>query len=257
MASMYPDPPHLMIMVYSEEPEIGTFAALCAVAEQCGCEPTGLLQIAPRNQEFDLVADLGDAQERRTVSSPDHAKLIGGEDPALRVVKAEYSHPGFGIVIVEYLLRYDGDRHPIGVVTYAGPHGMPIELWTDDDRRISGELTQWSRSVLESATSKCDPLYGAISVEQTLQGPSRLMSGDVELPHEVYVAKRLLNRNQAATGRLRSAFTGGNEADWPNGRFYAAWSPYTDTGHGPEPANLREDRVSAGEALREMLSSDG
>lgn len=249
---MYPDPPHLMITVYAEQPEIDTFAAMCAVAGQHGCEPTGLVQTGPRDQEFDFVSELGDAQKLQKVASPERVRLISGEDPALRVVAAEYSHPEFGLVTVEYLLRHHGDRHPIAVTPSAGPLGLPPEIWSEDDQRGARKLAQWSRALFESATSGCDPLYGAIAVERTLPGPSELRAGNIELYAELYVAERLLERSPEASERLRAAYLG-DETEWEKGRFYASWAPYTAS--GTDLGDPRNTALSSAEALGTMLES--
>jgi len=222
---MYPEPPHQIIAVYRDDDEIATFAQLCAVVEASGCAPNGVLKVGPREQDFVSISDLG--ADVRTVSPSERARLIAGDDPALRVVKAGYAHPEFGTVVVEYLLGDPADRHPLAVSMGAGALGMPPERWAGDDRRAADALDAWSRKVLRAAPVQCDALYGGVAVEATLPTPTRLSAGKHHLSQGLYVSQHLLDRDPEAESTLRRAFADGEASEWERGLFCSAWGPHT------------------------------
>jgi hypothetical protein len=92
MAELYPDPPHLTVAIYSERPEVETFARMHDVALQLGCDPLNTIEISPADQEFELLSDLGTSKEILQVAPTRYAQLVAGEDHKVRVLRAGLVH---------------------------------------------------------------------------------------------------------------------------------------------------------------------
>lgn len=223
---MYPEPPHLMITVYGAQDEYEAFATISTTVEATGGRPTGLVEVAPRGQDFRLVSDLGDVSSVLMLEHRAAADLIAGRDVKSRVVKASYSHPQFGDLILSYLLNGAGDRHPIAVVTSAGALGLPTDSWTEEDQTEVRQLVDKSRELLRTIVATTNSLYGGIGVETRLATPTNLRTPDVNFPTELYVSRILLDGDAAATAQLTAVFANGEVSEWENGNFYAAWAPF-------------------------------
>ena len=208
--------------------------------------------MAPRVEDFRLIADLGDVA-RIIEHDPKVARdLIFGRDAETRVVRAGYRHPRFGHVILEYLLNEPGDRHPVAVATSAEALGLPIELWTEDDHRQGRQFADQSRELLREVVARTDPLYGGIGVEFGLPTPTELRAGRVNFPTELYVSRALLGRNTLAVSRLEAAYGDGDIDDWEDGRFYACWTPFVqhETQKNDYAAVTQESRAALSEILQ-------
>ncbi|MFC4059657.1 hypothetical protein ACFOWE_15235 [Planomonospora corallina] len=230
MGELYCEPPHLTVAMYGRGPEAVTFAALCSIMPEVGCSPVGALEVAPIGLPFDLLADLGASRRVVKASGDGLRALLAGEDADLRVVKAAFSHRTFGLVVVEYILKYGPDRHPVGVTTSAGALGMPDFTWSKSDRRKGRSLAAWSAEVLRAAVQRCKPLYGAIGVEFSLPTPRRLVVDHELLPTEVYLSRRLLDGGAQSGAAFRRLFP--RASHWDDGTFFAAWGPYVGRGSG-------------------------
>jgi hypothetical protein len=199
------------------------------VARDLGCDPVNLVEVAPKDRDFELLADLGDARTIEKVSPIRRAQLVAGQDPALRVIRARYSHREFGKVIVNYELRHGSGPHPIGVTVSADALGYPEDDWSASMRRSACALDDWSRDVLRAAAAKCDPLYGAIGVEFSLSPPQELMaSTQPGLTTQLFVSRHLLDEDRRLDPKLREAFSGAEITDWNEGIFYTGWAPDRD-----------------------------
>jgi hypothetical protein len=224
MSEMYADPPHLTVAVYSAEPEITTFARMCDVVRDLGCDPRNLVEVAPVDRDFELLADLGDARMVQEVDPARLTQLVQGQDPSLRVIRAAYSHREFGKVIVRYVLREGSGPHPIGVTVSAGPYGLPEEMWSASMRRCAYAMDGWTRNVMQAAAARCHPLYGAIGVEFSLSPPEELIAGGHDLSIELFVSRHLLDADISLDSKLRAAFSGGEVTNWDEGTFYSGWA---------------------------------
>lgn len=249
---LYPDPPHLIVSVYSDQPEVVTFAKVCEAAEDIGCSPLGVVEVAPLDREFELVTDLGGAAEVLAGQDPMRVQhIVAGKDPRLRAVKAAFSHHKFGKVVVEYVLSLAGDLHPIALTVSASSLGFPERLWTGRQRRSAYVMADWTGTALEVASARCDALYGAIGVEYSLPTPRQFRDGKAKLPTEVFVSRRLLDGSSSVESGLRRAFAGGEVTDWANGTFLSGWAPYNS---GKTTVDAREMVVRrAAELLSTVL----
>lgn len=226
MAEIYPDPPHLTIAVYSDGPEAQTFAAVHDAAQELGCRPLDLVEVAPANQEFELVSDLGSAREILSVSPTEYARLVAGQDPKARVLRAGAVHRKLGKVVIGYVQRTGPGLHPIAVSMSAEALGVPASLWSADQRRAAYSAGDWCRSLLEVASSRSRAMYGAIGVEFSLPTPWQIRTKDTRLPSEFFISRQLIDRKVATEGLLQRAFSGGETVIWDTGIFLSGWAPF-------------------------------
>ncbi|GAA3445499.1 hypothetical protein [Planomonospora venezuelensis] len=230
MSELYCEPPHLTVGVYGRGPEADTFAALCSIMPEVGGSPVGTFEVAPIDLSFDLLSDLGTSRRVIKASGDRLRNLLAGEDADLRVVKAAFSHRAFGPVVVEYILKYGPDRHPVGVTTSAGTLGMPDWTWSKSDRRKGRSLAAWSVEVLRAAAERCKPLYGAVGVEFSLPTPQQLVVDHALMPTEMYLSRKLLGGGAESGAAFRGLFP--QTSHWSDGMFVSAWDPYVDQGNG-------------------------
>lgn len=249
MSEMYADPPHFTIAVYSADPEITTFARMCDVVRDLGCDPCNLLEVAPVNCDFELLSDLGDEMALEEVEPARRAQLVAGQDSSLRVIRARYHHREFGKVIVHYELRHGSGQHPIGATVSGGAFGFPAELWSASMRRSAYSLDRWAHSVLRAAAEKCNPLYGAAGVEFSLSTPQELIAGEHDLSIELFVSRRLLDADGSLDSKLRAAFSGGEITHWSEGTFYSGWD------YNAQRASVADTTFTVRTAARALASA--
>src|SRR4051794_35068 len=132
---MHLEPPHLLVSVYSDQPEVETFARLCDVAQGSGCVPSNVVDVAPSNLDFELLSDLGGSREIVNPSPARYARLIAGKESDLRVLRAGFKHRKFGVAVVEYLQKTGPGSHPISLSVSAEAFGIPESLWSSAQRR--------------------------------------------------------------------------------------------------------------------------
>jgi len=179
--------------------------------------------------------------------------LIAGRDVEIRVVRASYSHPEFGHLILEYLLSDPGDRHPVAVATGAGALGLPTELWTDDDEKQARRFANQSRELLRGIVAETASLYGGIGIEIDFATPGSLRTGRVHFPTELYVSRTLLDRDALVAVQLDAAYQDGENHEWERGKFYATWTPFVQ--HGGQPHDYTAVTRKSRAALAELLQS--
>jgi hypothetical protein len=225
MTEMYIEPPQLTIAIYSNEPEATTFSRVCDVLPSLGCTLDGRVEVAPADQDFELLSDLGSLREVLAPRPTELADLIAGRATGRRALRTSFSHPKFGNAIVEYQQRTGVGRHPIGVSVGSGSLGIPDTLWTSSQRRSAYSLADWSRSVLASITTEPSVKYGAIGVEFSLPTPDQLQSRKPRLVTELFIARRLLV-DESLEARLRASFSSGEVSDWTDGLFCSGWAPF-------------------------------
>jgi len=248
---MYLEPPHLTVSIYSDQPEVETFARMCDVAQKFDCVPSNLVDVAPLNQDFELLSDLRGAREVMHPSTVQYARHIAGKEPELRALRAEFNHRKFGRVIVEYLQGIGPVAHPIGLSASAGSLGIPENLWSTGQRRSAYSIADWTRSLLELATLQCNALYGGIGVEFTLLTPWKIKEGAPRFATEIFISRHLIDRSVTLERKLRQAFPGGETTSWNNGLFFSGWAPYNlSRGTVADPA-VTSDII--GRALKSAL----
>lgn len=225
MADIYPAPPHLTVSIYCERPELESFALMHDVASEFGCQPANVVEVAPVDQEFELVSDLGFAKELLKIDSRRYSQLIAGQNPGSRVLRAGLSSRKFGKVVVEYLQRLGPGRHPVAVSLDSDALGVPESLWSAKQRRAAYSMAGWSRALLEVASSRCDALYGAIGVEYSLPTPWQIRTKSPRLPSELFISRHLVSIDGVGES-LRRTFSGGEVREWDNGTFFSGWAPF-------------------------------
>ncbi|WP_370941918.1 hypothetical protein AB5J62_22690 [Amycolatopsis sp. cg5] len=227
MTELYPDPPHLLVGLYDDSSETETFAAVCRVAGELGCEPAGHVAVVPTELDFDWISDLGAARDVRAVTTAGHTALCDGADPELRAIQARFSHRQLGTVVVEYLPKEAPDRHPVGIAMSAAVLGLPETIWTGSDRKAAGLLVDRAKTFLEAAVTECGALYGGIGVELRFPTPRQLAKEP--LPTELFVSQRLLDSDKSLADRVATTFTDDNVTRWKTGSFYASWAPFASS----------------------------
>lgn len=226
MSEMYLDPPHLSIAMYSDQPEVVTFSRVCEVMRELGCKPLNLVEVVPRDREFELLSDLADVREILTPNLAQCNQLIAGEDPKRRVLRAGFVRRKSDTVLVEYQYKTGADRHPVAISLASRSLGLPESLWSAGQRKSAYAIAVWARAALEVATSRCGARYGFIGVESSLPTPSQIKSKKSRLATELFVSRQLLDRKKSLEDRLRQVFSDGEVVVWENGVFLSGWAPF-------------------------------
>lgn len=226
MTALYPEPPHLTVAIYCERAEIDVFAEMHQLAISFGCVPTNVVETAPIALDFEFVSDLGQASEVSTLDPNSYARLTSGRNAELRAVRAGFIHRKFGSVVVEYLQKAGPGFHPVGLSLNAQSLGIPDSSWSARQRKSAYAVADWSRSLLDAATSQCGALYGAIGVEFSLPNPWKIRTGKPRLTTEIFVSSELTGQNEFLGRDLRNAFSEGGVEMWGSGTFFSGWFPF-------------------------------
>lgn len=251
MPALYPEPPHLTVALYAEQPEHECFAALCRLVEGMGCVANGSVEVAPWDASFELRSDLAGRSAILDVKPDRFSRIVAGEDHSGRAVRAGYKRKGGGLVLVEYLAARGDDRHPVAVSVSADGLGVPADLWRKAERTSAARLADWATEVLRESTVQCGVWYGAIGVEYSLATPSELASGAAMLPSEVFVSRELTDSDTDLEKALSDAFRGGGIFEWPMGWFYSGWAPFNSGKSMPpvDKAIARRGGIALGRAV--------
>lgn len=256
MSIIFLEPPHVSIAIYSALPEVEVFARLCHVALDLGCVASGRVEVAPRDLEFELLSDLGSEKTPMNARGRSWENLVDGSRSDIRVVRALFEHPKLKSVLVEYQQRTGPGRHPITISCNAGPLGIPDFLWARRDRKSAYALGDLLRVAFESATKDASCEYGMMGVEFTMPTPSQLGDPDTRIVSEVFVAARLLGRDEQTRGKLVAVYSEGDVRTMGHGDFYSGWAPFNEPRKSvPEPEQTAEqvrkclDRIISKHAL--------
>jgi hypothetical protein len=237
--SFLPDAPHLSVSAYTEKPDdAALFSAICAALESQGAKPGDRIETAPRSRLFDFRSDLAGELELLTPDRTRFAALVSDSDPVRRVVSAVYQDKAMGRLGVVLERSPAGQYHPVAVLADAKELGLPDFDWTSAERRRALKVGRWARDLLKLVSGVADPLYGALSVEDTLPPPGLLQSHGDRLT-DVYVSRRLLEAERRLEARLRDCYRDGSVTVWENGIFFSGWSPFNaDNRSTADPATV-------------------
>jgi hypothetical protein len=238
-SALYPEPPHLTIAVYPEAPESECFAVACGIVEQADCEPSGTVETAPWDMEFELRSDLAGRSSILDLPDDQFRSVVAGNDRSRRPVRAGYRGGPGAVVLVEYLAAPRNDRHPIAVSISAEALGIPTEMWGKQERTSASKSSRWALRILQEISMRTPVAYGAIGIEYSLATPSELASGDSGLPSEVFVSKELASIAPGITDALERDFQGGVVVEWPIGWFYSGWAPFNTENVSIQPSKSR------------------
>jgi hypothetical protein len=226
-SNLYPEPPHLTISVYPDSSESECFAAACGVVEGIGCRPSGTVEVAPWEMEFELRSDLAGKSSLLDLQPDRFRSIITGSDRSVRPVRAGYTARGGRVVLVEYLASPHNDLHPIGVTIAAGPLGIPGKLWGRHERTSASRLVRWTLEVLQELTTRYRVAYGAVGVEYSLATPSELASDAATLPSEVFLSRTIATDFPQIKEAFARDYRDGVVIEWPSGWFFSEWEPFS------------------------------
>jgi len=217
------------VALYCDISEADVFARMGDLLVRNGCEPLGLVETVPWDREFEYVSDLAEVIDSAHLDRARFRRVVAGDDPARRPVRAGYTQRSTGTTVLEYLGAAPGDRHPVAVSVSAGALGIPPQLWSRADRAAARKLADRTRDLLAEAALECQAGYGGIGVELSLASPARLGKDRRGLSTELFVGSPVLTRHPWLDRELRDAY-GGGVSEWAAGLFCAGWAPYRPDG---------------------------
>lgn len=206
--SLYPQPPHLSISIWSPDDEESVFGRACDVAVELGCRPNGFVRLAPRGEPYEMIHDLKPTTSQLRADAFESAVHGGGP---LRPLQAGFQSKAWGTLIVEHTLGPADEPHPTAI-SLSGDLLSPLESQSKSERRAAQKLSDWSVEVLSELSARCSALYGTIEVEVSMPTPAGLRAGE-KLQGGVFVA--------AEIDRFRTAFGPAAGVVWPHGQFFA------------------------------------
>lgn len=223
---LYPNPPHLTVVVYPQISEADCFAGVCHAVERMGCSWANVAEVVPWDKSFESRTDL--VNEAMVLELDDRAfrTVIAGRTASGRPVTAGFRHSRHGTVLVEYLAAPRADKHPIGVSVASEALGLPVELWRSTHRRQAETLARWSEQLLKDMTEECDALYGGIAVESTPPTPTEMGRADYPMPAEAFLSRRLVEDASVIGQWLSVPMNDVRIEEWPTGWFISAWAPF-------------------------------
>lgn len=235
----YPQPPHLMVQVWTPRPPLEAFAAVALAVQASGAEPTGAVETAPVGAGFAWLFDLDDAVRRRDVDVETFRQLVSGADDGVRVVRAAFVRDGEPVV-VEYGASPAGDPHPMLVATYAAGLDLPEEVREEPDEAAARRTAGWSVALLSRMVADTGALYGTVTVEEPMPTPAQLASG-AELTGTVLVSLRLTDAVPDLVPAMAAALPGAQELRLPEGTLFAGVRPFRTDGRASVWADHAQD----------------
>ena len=202
-----------------------------AALERAGVVPTGWAWVADKadvGTRFEYVTDLNLTTERLTEESVPYR--LGAESAVL------------GDVALTFDRAEPGGRHPVLLLTYAGPYAIPQHMWSKADRSRSKRFREAVRHLARLLCEEVDPAYAVVDIEEPVPTPEALAAGNAQLGGDAYVSGRMLDRLGGLSDTLDAAFSECAVEQWRSGSFYSCWLLDGSTG---EPDNDRLRNASA------------
>jgi hypothetical protein len=215
----YPQPPHLMVQVWTPRPPVEAFAAACRAVQASGATPAGALETAPAGLSYVWRTDLGDAVHQQDVEGDDFWRLLSGADTSIQVVRAAFVRADEPVV-VEYGPAPASENHPLIVATYAAGLDLPEDIRDEADEANGRRTAQWSLSLLSALAADTGALYGTVTIEETMQAPAELAAG-AELTGTPFVAHALTNAIPDLLPALRATLADLQEIELATGTAFA------------------------------------
>ncbi|MEU8365110.1 hypothetical protein AB0C27_54765 [Nonomuraea sp. NPDC048882] len=224
-----PEPPHLSFGLYSEHGERLLLSQVCAAIGSGAGGLTGVIGVAPRDSQFELVSDLGADYYETEFPLPHAAAVVSDADPELRAVRVGLRHELVGAMVAGYDWSDSGADHAVSVLAEAGPLGVPDEIWTGAERRRARKRAERFVALMRHVCDEVDPLYGAVGVEMSMPTP-RLLARSRNGLGDLYVSDRLMSRSPALRDGLSGCFAKAQVDTWGNGTYFSSWGPFNGAG---------------------------
>jgi hypothetical protein len=224
----YPQPPHLMVQVWTPRPPVEAFAAVALAVQASGARGTGAVATAPVGATFAWLSDLDDVIRRQDVDEETFRMMLSREVDGTRVVRAAFVREGEPVVL-EYGASPAGDPHPLLVATYAIGLDLPEDLREEADEVVARRTARWSLDLLERMASDTGALYGTVTVEGAMPTPAQLATG-AELRGTPFVARTLTDAAPELLPALRVKLSALQEIDQASGTVFAATAPFRTDG---------------------------
>lgn len=248
-----PQPPHLMIQVWTPRPPVQAFAEASRAVQASGATPAGALQTAPAGSTFVRPADLGDEIRRQDVDIDTYWHLVSGADPRMQVVRAAFIRDGEPVV-VQYGPAQAGDGHPLVVAAYAAGLDVPEDLREEADGIAARRSTDWSLALLSRmAAADTGALYGTVTVEEPMPAAAELAAG-AELTGTPFVARTLTDAAPDLLPALRTTMPGLQEIEWTAGTVFAGDALFRTDGAATAWADHAQD-AEAGRLVGTAVSN--
>jgi hypothetical protein len=250
----YPQPPHLMVQVWTPRPPAEAFAAASRAVQASGATPAGAVQTAPAGLTFVWLSDLGDAVRRQDVDGDTYWQLVSGADTRIEVVRAAFVRDGEPVV-VEYGPAPAGEVHPLIVATYAAGLDLPEDIREEADEVTARRTAEWSLALLSRMAADTGALYGTVTVEESMPTAAGLATG-AELTGTPLVARALTDAAPDLLPALRAAMPDLQEIELPAGTLFAGDAPFRTDGGATVWADHAQDAQVGrlvGTAVNNML----
>ena len=224
----YPQPPHLMVQVWTPQRAVQAFAAVSRAVQASGATPAGALETAPAGLTYVWRTDLGDALRQQDVDGDDYWQLVSGADTSIQVVRAAFIR-GDEPVVVEYGPAPAGETHPLIVTTYAAGLDLPEDIREEADEATGRRTAQWSLSLLSRMAADTGALYGTVTVEESMPAAAELAAG-AELTGTPFVARALSDAVPDLLPALRAAMANLQEIELATGTAFVGDAAFRTDG---------------------------
>lgn len=245
--TLYLEPPHLLAAFYLDRrTPAAAFGLVCERVERAGAIPSGALSIVRGAglPPFGMISDLAPHLESQTLDMrgrqrQEWERLVRGTSSAAQVLRAGFSAPKVGGVVVEFQPIPDDavgrTLHPVAVVVSGALLSvLGIRSLPKKERRQAEETVRFTTTVFRSICEGLDPLYAGILVEASLPAPPALIAGSARMGTELFVSSRLEAVIPGVKQELAALFANGFHESWATGLFLSGWDALNPGGLGIE-----------------------
>jgi hypothetical protein len=221
-SALYPDPPHLSAAVYGgENRDTFVFMEICEAVKSYGSTPSGVLEVIPADASFRWLTDLSQVASTMEVADARFWEFVNGDADGFKVLRAGFKSPTAGTVVVSYEPGADKDgQHCCDAHISAGGLGIPDIARTTEDRAEALKVASWIRELMKSVCRTVRPLYGAVTVEESLPTPGQLHNLH---SRDLYFSDQLLSADPSLASDLLTRYGEARVERWDSGLFCVAW----------------------------------